>query len=94
MTFEEKYKDNLILPKTFIFAKKIVVFAEQLSIDKKFIISNQLLKSGTSIGANIKESQNSESRDDFIYIVKISMKEAEETEYWLYLCNELETYPN
>ncbi len=94
MTFEEKYKDNLILLKTFIFAKKIVVFSELLSTDKKYVVSNQLLKSGTSIGANIKESQNSESRADFIHKVKIAMKEAEETEYWLYLCNDLESYPN
>lgn len=94
ITFEEKYKDNLILLKSFNFAKKTVLFTEKLQEEKRFVIANQLLKSGTSIGANIKEAQNAESKADFIHKIKIAMKEAEETEYWLFLCNELENYPN
>uniref|UniRef100_UPI00404B3ADC four helix bundle protein n=1 Tax=Flavobacterium sp. TaxID=239 RepID=UPI00404B3ADC len=94
ITFEEKYKDNLILIKSFNFAKRIVIFTEKLQQEKKFVIANQLLKSGTSIGANIKEEQNAESKADFIHKIKIAMKEAEETEFWLFLCNELENYPN
>ncbi|BCY27878.1 four helix bundle protein [Flavobacterium okayamense] len=94
ITFQEKYKDNLILLKSFDFAKKIVLYSEALEENKKFVIANQLLKSGTSIGANIKEAQNSESKADFIHKMKIAMKEAEETEFWLFLCNELENYPN
>jgi four helix bundle protein len=94
ITFKEKYKDNLILLKTFDFAKKTVLFTEKLQQEKRYIIANQLLKSGTSIGANIKEAQNAESKADFIHKIKIAMKEAEETEFWLFLCNELENYPN
>lgn len=94
ITFKEKYKDNLILLKTFDFAKKTVLFTEKLQQEKRYVIANQLLKSGTSIGANIKEAQNAESKADFIHKIKIAMKEAEETEFWLFLCNELENYPN
>jgi len=94
ITFQEKYKINLILLKSFEFAKKVVQYTEKLEEDRKYVIANQLLKSGTSIGANIKEAQNSESKADFIHKMKIAMKEADETEFWLFLCNELENYPN
>ena len=94
ITFQEKYKNNLILLKSFEFAKKVVQYTEKLEEERKYVIANQLLKSGTSIGANIKEAQNSESKADFIHKMKIAMKEADETEFWLFLCNELENYPN
>lgn len=94
ITFQEKYKNNLILLKSFEFAKKVVQYTEKLEEDRKYVIANQLLKSGTSIGANIKEAQNAESKADFIHKMKIAMKEADETEFWLFLCNELENYPN
>jgi four helix bundle protein len=94
LTFQEKYKNNLILLKSFEFAKKVVQYTEKLEEDRKYVIANQLLKSGTSIGANIKEAQNAESKADFIHKMKIAMKEADETEFWLFLCNELENYPN
>lgn len=94
ITFKEKYQNNLILLKTFDFAKKVVQYTEKLEDQKRYVIANQLLKSGTSIGANIKEAQNAESKADFIHKIKIAMKEAEETEFWLFLCNELENYPN
>ncbi|SEP91742.1 four helix bundle protein [Flavobacterium urocaniciphilum] len=94
ITFKEKYHNNLILLKTFDFAKKVVQYTEKLEDQKRFVIANQLLKSGTSIGANIKEAQSAESKADFIHKVKIAMKEADETEFWLFLCNELENYPN
>lgn len=94
MTFNEKYKDNVILLKTFQFAIHIVEYAEILEEKRKFVIANQILKSGTSIGANAKEAQNSESKADFIHKMKIAIKEADETEFWLYLCNELKKYPN
>ncbi|MCB0410210.1 MAG: four helix bundle protein, partial [Flavobacteriales bacterium] len=54
---------------------------------------NQILRSGTSIGANVKEAQNAESKKDFIHKLKIALKEADELEYWLYLCHEVESYP-
>jgi four helix bundle protein len=53
-----------------------------------------LFKSGTSIGANVKEAQNAESKNDFIHKMKVAAKEADETEYWLGLCNNAEDYPN
>lgn len=93
MTFKEKYKENVILVKSFEFAKNVVMYTEQLEELKKFVVANQLLKSGTSIGANIKEAQNAESKADFIHKMKIAMKEADETEFWLFLCNELDSYP-
>ncbi len=74
--------------------KKTVGYAEELEGKRKFVVTNQVLKSGTSIGANIKEAQNAESKADFIHKFKIAMKEAEETEFWLFLCNELESYPD
>ena len=61
---------------------------------KKFVIANQLLKSGTSIGANIREAQNAESKADFIHKFKIAAKEIEETIYWLELCKFSDNYPN
>ena len=93
-TDNPKYKNNLILRLTFEFAVGIVKFSEKLDTLRKYTISNQILKSGTSIGANIKESQNAESKKDIIHKLKISAKEADELEFWLYLCNEVETYPN
>lgn len=64
ITFKEKYKENLILVKSFEFAKKVVLYTEKLEENKKFVVANQLLKSGTSIGANIKEAQSAESKAD------------------------------
>lgn len=72
MTFNEKYKDNPLLIKTFNFALKIIDYTNQLQEQKRFVIANQLSKSGTSIGANSKESQNAESKVDFIHKLKNS----------------------
>jgi len=63
---------NPILDKTFQFSLEIIAFCEVLESNKKFVISNQLLKSGTSIGANVVEAQNAESKADFIHKMKIS----------------------
>ena len=83
---------NIILDLTFSFALDIIQFTEKLNENKKFVIGQQLLKSGTSIGANIKEAQNCESRADFIHKFKIAAKEADETEYWLMLCKYSKDY--
>ena len=87
-------KDNLIIKLTFQFALNIIKYCEGLQEHKKFVIANQLLKSGTSIGANIREAQNAESKADFIHKFKIAAKEIEETIYWLELCKFSENYPN
>jgi len=71
---------------SFEFALQIIVYCELLEENRKFVIAHQLLKSGTSIGANIREVQNAESNSDFIHKLKIAAKEADETEYWLLLC--------
>ena len=84
---------NLIIELTFGFALKIINFAGQLEMDKRFIIARQILKSGTSIGANVREAQNAESKLDFIHKMKVAAKEADETEYWLLLCSESYNYP-
>lgn len=93
-TNSEKYKNNPILKESFEFALMIVKYSELLDENKKFVISRQIVRSGTSIGANIKEAQNAESKADFIHKLKIALKEADETEYWLFLCENLENYPN
>lgn len=89
-----KNKENIIVDLSLDFALQIISYCEELEKVKKYIIANQLLKSGTSIGANINESQNSESKSDFIHKHKIAAKEANETDYWLKLCLISENYPN
>ena len=79
-------KENLILKLTFDFSLKIIDFCDHLDEVRKFALSNQLLKAGTSIGANANEAQNAESMADFIHKFKIAAKEMDETEYWLLLC--------
>jgi four helix bundle protein len=58
------------------------------------VIAKQLLKSGTAIGASVRESQNAESKADFIHKMKIAAKEIDETDYWLILCELSPNYPN
>ena len=86
-------KENVIIKLTFQFALDIIKYSEALQEEKKFVIANQLLKSGTSIGANIREAQNAESKADFIHKFKIEAKEIEETIYWLELCKFSNNYP-
>lgn len=90
----DEQKDNLILTLTLDFALDIMLYAEELEAQRKFVIANQLLKSGTSIGANVREAQNAASKADFIHKFKIAAKEADETEYWLLLCQRAPSYRN
>ncbi len=78
--------DNLIVNLTFRFSLKIVKYAAALENSRKYIIARQLLKSGTSIGANVREAQNAESKVDFIHKLKLAAKETDETIYWLLIC--------
>lgn len=89
-----EFKDNVIINLTFDFGLKIIEFCEELDRLKKFALSNQLFKSGTSIGANAREAQNAESKADFIHKFKIAAKEADETEYWLQLCLHSKNLPD
>jgi len=86
-------KENIIVEKSFRFALKVIQYCELLEENKKFVISRQLLGSGTSIGANVREAQNSESKADFIHKIKMAAKEVDETEYWLLLCKNSPSYP-
>lgn len=90
----EKMNDNLILKLCFEFAIKVSRYTEVLESEKRFNMANQLFKSGTSIGANAYEAQSAESKSDFIHKMKIADKEANETWYWLMLCNTMDSYPN
>lgn len=86
-------KENIIVDKSFRFALDIVLYCELLEENKKYVLSKQLLRSGTSIGANVREAQNAESKADFIHKLKLAAKEADETEYWLLICKHTPTYP-
>ncbi len=86
--------ENVVLEKSFNFSLQIIGYTELLEQDKKFVIAKQLLRSGTSIGANIHEAQSAESKADFIHKLKIADKEALETSYWLKLCTYSSSYPN
>ncbi|MFA6571053.1 MAG: four helix bundle protein [Bacteroidota bacterium] len=79
-------KENLIVEKSYNFAIRIINLYKFLTNEKKeYVVSKQILKSGTSIGANINESQSAESKMDFVHKLSISAKEARETDYWLKL---------
>jgi four helix bundle protein len=78
-------KENLIQKKSFDFALQIIGLYKKLQEEREYIISKQLLRSATSIGANVSESEAAQSRADFVHKLSISSKEARETRYWLLL---------
>ena len=79
-------KNSIILEKSMDFAVRIVDLYKYLCVDKRdFILSKQLLRSGTSIGANVHEAVYAQSRKDFVAKLSIALKEASETKYWLKL---------
>ena len=86
-------KENIIVSKSIEFSLDLIAYCEILEEKRKYVIANQLLKSGTSIGANIHEAQNAESKADFIHKMKIAAKEIEETKYWLILCERAKSFP-
>ena len=85
---------NIIVEKSLVFSVEIIKFCELLDVNRKYVISKQLLRSGTGIGANIFEAQHAESRLDFIHKLKIALKEANETMYWLMVCEKVASYPS
>lgn len=77
---------NPIVKKTYDFALSIVeLYKELISLNREFVMSKQLLKSGNSIGANVNEAVAAQSKSDFVHKLSIALKEARETEYWLNL---------
>ena len=85
-------RENVIVEKSIDFSLAIIKYCEVLEQDRKYVISKQLLRSATSIGANVFEAQNAESKADFIHKMKIAAKETSETLYWLILCERSESY--
>lgn len=82
-------KENVIVEKSKSFALRIIRLYRYLCSEKnEYILSKQLLRSGTSIGANVKEAIRGQSKADFYAKMNISLKEASETEYWLELLHE------
>ena len=85
--------DNILVDKSFKFAVRIVKLYKYLCESKKeYTLSKQLLRSGTSIGANINEAQEAQSKNDFISKLSISLKEARESKYWIELLKETDYF--
>ncbi len=79
-------RDNVVMNRSYDFALRIIKLYQYLSADKKeFILSKQVLRSGTSIGALVKEAEHAQSKADFLSKMNIALKEANETSYWLML---------
>ncbi|MCG7280896.1 four helix bundle protein [Chryseobacterium taklimakanense] len=87
------FENNPLIEKKVQFSLNIIEYCELLEQNRKYVIAKQLLRSGTSIGANAFEAQNPYSKKDFINKIKIAAKELEETKYWLYLCKNSKNYP-
>jgi hypothetical protein len=77
--------NNPVLEKSFSFALQVLDVVKELNEIRQFVLANQVCRSGTSIGANIREAQRAQSKADFIHKMNIALKEAEETEYWFML---------
>jgi len=83
-------QSNPIKEKSFAFALEVVNLYQCLQDQREYVLSKQILRSGTSIGANVEEATAAESRADFIHKMKIAMKESRETHYWLRLLDQSE----
>ncbi len=84
-----KRKDNVVRDKSFGFALRVVKLYKYLSEEKReYVLSKQLLRSGTSIGANVREAEQAESQSDFIHKMAIALKETNESIYWLELLHQ------
>jgi four helix bundle protein len=82
-------RESILKDKSYQFALRIIKLYKFLATDKKeYVLSKQILRSGTSIGANIEESAHGESKKDFIHKLSIAQKEANETHYWLRLLHD------
>lgn len=90
----QQIQKNEILRLSFNFSLSVIAYVQKLKDSRQFEIANQLMRSGTAICANLIEAQNSESKNDFIHKCKIAGKEADETEYWLLLCQHTPGLPS
>ena len=91
---KELIEKNPLLKLSFEFSILILEYSDLLNQSHKYSISKQLIRSGTSIGANSMEAQNAESKADFIHKIKLAAKEADETQYWISLCGRARNYPD
>ncbi len=91
---EEEINKNGIVKLTLEFSIAILDYCELLQGLRKYVLLNQLMRAGTSLGANVWEAQNAESKPDFIHKFKIAAKEMDETKYWLLLCSNLKSCPD
>ena len=88
-------RESILRNKSYDFALKIVELYKSLTSEKReFILSKQLMRSGTSIGANIREAEFAQSNKDFIHKMSIALKEANETDYWLSILKDSNYIPN
>ena len=78
-------RKNIVKEKSYFFAIQIIELYKILINKQEFVLSKQLLRSGTAVGALVQESEHAESKKDFIHKLSISLKEANETTYWLNL---------
>ena len=86
-------KDNIIRDKAYEFALTIIKLYQKMCDQNEYVIAKQLLRSGTSIGANVEEASAAQSRKDFISKMAIASKEARETNYWLRLIRDSDIGP-
>ena len=86
---KERIENNLIVKLSFEFGVAITQFCDELHNEKRFVIANQLLRAGLSIGSNVWEAQNAESVADFIHKLKIACKEADESTFFLLIVAEV-----
>ena len=84
---------NLIVDLSFEIAILVVAYSEEIRQMNRFEMASQVFRSGTSIGANIREAQNGESRADFIHKLKVAAKELDELRYWLAICKSFSMFP-
>ena len=86
-------KENILKIKSLAFAVRVVNLYKHLAAEKKeFVLSKQFLRSGTSVGAMVREAEQAESKADFVHKMKIAAKESSETLYWMILCERTEGY--
>ena len=83
MNFELKMRENAIQTKSFALAMATIDLYKRLQSKREYVISRQLLRSGTSVGANVEEANAGQSRKDFLSKMSVASKEARETKYWL-----------
>jgi len=87
-------KDNLIVNISFELAVTTMRYCDLLDEMKRWSLANQMLRASLSIGANIREAQNAESKNDFIHKMKIAAKEADELEFYFEVCKAAGNYPD